>query len=568
MKNIFIAYISKFSPGTSKRVFSSGDLCSTDKISAVQTNEAAFKCFADHVNGENIRVIKILSEKAEEDPPPNEIKDLCGDRTADEYFSDVAREYTDDIIAVRDYSENEDSRDPAPLISEICSHISDDDKVYIDTTGGPRTTANMIQLLTKILRYKGIENPASYYTNIQNDNVIEDTKYFNELTDIADGINEFVHSGRSEQLQAIFSEKKNTDGAVTELISEMKKFADNIRLCCVDDLSENLRRLSDAIEAVEKTNAKDTYTAILKELLPVIRNKFFTGSDNSKADYFRIIRWCVDNGFIQQALTIFTEKMPVYLFEKGILSCSQELLDKQNSEKKSPLAAPEAYTNIFYSELIAISNDEFEYFKSRVKNECRQDNNRKTEEYVIAFLSVLKRINNYMKSADKTKVSAAIGKLLSSGSSCNEKEKHILNVLKRYDFGDLNSADKVKSSILNNKSKAIYSILNIPINGKTDSFSNKIAAVRQMETGKYLGNKEITINIPLNVLAEICTACLYVKATRNRINHALEEEKLSVNAGSFFKDRGYQTGFDVDSISKNLSDAFICINNAVSMLDK
>ena len=41
-------------------------------------------------------------------------------------------------------------------------------------------------------------------------------------------------------------------------------------------------------------------------------------------DYLKITQWCIDNGLIQQALTVFNEKMPRYLFNKGYIKVKVE----------------------------------------------------------------------------------------------------------------------------------------------------------------------------------------------------------------------------------------------------
>lgn len=63
-------------------------------------------------------------------------------------------------------------------------------------------------MLAKLLKYKGIKNPYNLYSDIQNNQArIYDISAFMEMTEIADAMNEFMISGKAEQLNNIFKDK-------------------------------------------------------------------------------------------------------------------------------------------------------------------------------------------------------------------------------------------------------------------------------------------------------------------------------------------------------------------------
>lgn len=43
-------------------------------------------------------------------------------------------------------------------------------------------------------------------------------------------------------------------------------------------------------------------------------------------DYYSIVKWCVENGLVQQALTIFTEKIPSYIIGKNYMKVSDAVI--------------------------------------------------------------------------------------------------------------------------------------------------------------------------------------------------------------------------------------------------
>lgn len=275
-----------------------------------------------------------------------------------EFFRELTQEVvgTQDILSpVREYSAKNTLRETGAVISEICGSITADDHIYIDTSGGTRTSANMLQLLTKILEYKGCKMAASFYSNINvNPAVIQTTNDFTELTMLADALNEFVHTGRSYQLSQCFKNELHEE--ITELIRYMDEFTDRMQLCNIAELDDTLINMRRQIEKVRLIKSDDTKLVILGNLLPVIENKFFSGNSDS-IDYCRMIEWCLENGLVQQAVTIYIEKMPKYIFDNQILICDESFYEKTKADNAKDPSKQNTDAIIFYE----VFMDSFHY---------------------------------------------------------------------------------------------------------------------------------------------------------------------------------------------------------------
>lgn len=245
------------------------DNCEVEKIKAKHTNESILKCLT-HLgdvkkNGGINKIIALVSQKTLNDR--DERFDNC---TAFEYFKNVASTsfgYMPEIVEVKIETEGQKDRELHLVIDEICSNISNDDVVYIDAAGGKRTTTNVIQLVTNILEYKGIENPLTLYSDIQNNpKFITDTKAFEQLTDLADAFNEFMTSGKSNILQKCIRESKTSEQSLEQydaLVTAMCEFSDKIKLGKVDDLESTLMKLKYGIEQCAENKGDNIESVIV-----------------------------------------------------------------------------------------------------------------------------------------------------------------------------------------------------------------------------------------------------------------------------------------------------------------
>ena len=83
----------------------------------------------------------------------------------------------------------------------------------------------------------------------------------------------------------------------------MERLTETITLCRTSQMEERLKEFNTAL-----ADAEECADPLMRTLLPVFREKF-----GRKLTTPGLIKWCVENGMIQQALTIYKERIPTYL---------------------------------------------------------------------------------------------------------------------------------------------------------------------------------------------------------------------------------------------------------------
>ena len=526
--NILILVVSLLNEHNFSEVSYPTALCE-ETIAVKQTNLAALNCLHSMLKSNNETIDKIIAVCSSEVIKQNLI--FLENQTTWQYFTKQVSEILekdDTIIPVYDFYEDQSLKSVGTLIAEICSEISHGDTIYIDTTGGQRTHTNTIQLLTKMLRYKGIQNPCSFYSNKQKKTgTIETTESFTKLTDLADAVHEFATTGRSEQLRECLSNR--SEPKLQTLLDAMKSFTDQIQLCSIKDIDKTLAALSKALDAWEADDspADDEQTAVLKELLPVIREKFGLPQDGTelKTDYLRIIKWCLDNGLVQQAVTFIVEKSIVYIYNKGAFSYDDKNIDKQvRNEKKNPMQSRDECVNAFYNILMSSTPDQNERckFKAHLQQIGKNHNpNYADFDELIGLLkqnpnvSIQDKIKSILKNPQKREGIKRIAKLLESFNA--EDITKLLN--------QISTNDKLIAKILQQKEIE-------------KGFAPKFETARNFEHNSHY--KAYGFDVKDNQkIAAFMYGYLYAKALRNRINHASEEENLTEEQVKILTDHGY-----------------------------
>lgn len=115
-------------------------------------------------------------------------------------------------------------------------------------------------------------------------------------------------------------------------------------MCNVDDIDSSLKTLDDALTV--EIEESDLSSELFKSLLPLIKTKMHL--TENRMEYTDLIAWCLDNRMIQQAVTFYVEKMPVYYFDKGLVP-SAISLDSVN--EKSGVQASSTQVKAFYENL-------------------------------------------------------------------------------------------------------------------------------------------------------------------------------------------------------------------------
>lgn len=200
-----------------------------------------------------------------------------------------------------------DSFSDGPL-ADILHHITNGDSIYLETTGGFRDTVSQMILLSRILRFQGTELAGAVYSRYPQ-RAIEDVTDSYRAFELINGLSEFEHFCSTETLEQYYANSSDAFPEFEQLMTSMRELSECITMCRTGLLGERVKKFQNALK-----NAQGTSEPIIKALLPSFEAKFQKMKNTPEQ-----IRWCVENNLIQQALTIYTDRLPKYLIEESKL---------------------------------------------------------------------------------------------------------------------------------------------------------------------------------------------------------------------------------------------------------
>lgn len=211
-------------------------------------------------------------------------------------------------MAVRSYAE--------PLLQR-----GEEVVLHVDMTGGFRHASMLILAVVELLKYTGITIGKVIYTNY---NILEKVGQIENVTDIHSvmqlvaGAEAFVNYGSVGILNNYFSSSKMIlSEQLYDLLNAMRRFSEALSLCRTGVLTERLRDLQSKIDEYELTKSNLLQEQLFAQLLGRIKQEY--APIISGKDKLAIIEWCVKKGFMQQAMTFYTEWVPEYIVEAQIV---------------------------------------------------------------------------------------------------------------------------------------------------------------------------------------------------------------------------------------------------------
>ncbi|MCD7742472.1 MAG: TM1812 family CRISPR-associated protein [Ruminococcus sp.] len=518
MKNILITIISPWDENKKLCKYNAHEY---GEVEASLASEACCKYVIEKLKSENKKLdnaICLVSTQAE----------TGYDHFRDE-FSNIQVEdckISDECIENNEYSEPLDD-----VVTRVKEIAKDDKKIVIhfDLAGGLRNISVLIEQLTRFFKHYGyeIESYYTYYVNTdQSKNTFFDCKNLYKQIDILDGVNEFVTRGSAKKLQECYENVNDED--VKKLLDCMGEFNDEIELCRVDNLNETLNGMNNALECLKKNKSNGENVFLLRQMIPLIEKKFYGGE---KIDYLSTIRWCLDNGLIQQALTIYVEKVPEYLFEKKkVLEMTEDNFVDANN-KKGAWSLDNTYADCLYKEILEhYSTELFKEMKAAIK-ECFYED----KKIVLCKSGNIKNMKN-------SEVKKFIDDLAKIQTKNNPRK---INMPNRYYAPELyKKVNRVARD--KNSNTSFERLIELLLND--DKYLKKWMDLnetysRKIYNTKHINAEDMPKGVKLYTDVASIQACfydyIYVKAIRNHTNHAADDGRLSKKVTDFFDSKGY-----------------------------
>ena len=218
------------------------------------------------------------------------------------------------------YREGEDFNG-APL-SAILSAVQAGDEILLETTGGFRNAVMYLLLLSRVLSYVEVRTVYAVYSNFPQKR-IEDISHLIGLFDLVGGMQELSSFGSARTLRTYYGQNP-ADPAVSSLLTALEQLSETITLCRTNQLGERMKAFNQALEM-----ARDCADPLMRALIPAFREKF-----GKKLNTVSLIKWCVESDMLQQALTVYTERIPRLIMNRGDLLRRDESLAPELSRQE------------------------------------------------------------------------------------------------------------------------------------------------------------------------------------------------------------------------------------------
>lgn len=264
----------------------------------------------------------------------------------------------EEINPIYEYNEDGTESDNLKSVVEMAERIQKfaakfkDEKIflYVDLTGGMRHVNILMLELARLLEYSGLTVKNVLYSNYNFDTQkgkVEPNKNVYDLFQLIAGIEEFVNFGSVQILEKYYNGKE-TSSALKRLRDAMKKFAEEIKLCHYGQFRDAIIKLHDAVNDFDKDKTDDVEDTLMARLIGRIHEDYhalIVNRDAEDLDIAEVIRWCLKKDYIQQALTLYTERIPEYLGKKKFIELTAE---ESARLEKAVKANPVRYNNFYY----------------------------------------------------------------------------------------------------------------------------------------------------------------------------------------------------------------------------
>lgn len=224
--------------------------------------------------------------------------------------------------------------------------------IYADITGGARYVTMMMTSVMQFLQYDGMRVEKMIYADFKTlslENRIFDVHGTIDVYKLVAGADAFVSYGISRTIEEYFDydAESGTSGkpisdALKGVLRAMHTFSDAIQICQTGNIPPALSALSTAITIFLDVPEEDRTVddRMFMQLIDTITEGYgeLLGETEDEASrYVLIIRWCIDKGLLQQAMTLATEWIPVCFVRQGIvypvsayMPCAERAVDRMH----------------------------------------------------------------------------------------------------------------------------------------------------------------------------------------------------------------------------------------------
>ena len=347
MKNILLLFLSdvKTKSVGDKVVASDVTYSNISGEPVLTTNESAVRYLLQKIS---LDKIFIFASKKVREP-------ISGmNQTHLEFFLErVKKFWSSSAYEIYNYDEATSGMDNLKSVTEMAGLIQkfaagNDVTLHVDLTGGMRDVNMMMLNLTRLLDYSGLKIGRLLYSNFGK-KTVDELQNIYDLFQMIAGVEEFVNFGSVKALNTYYR-GKNLSEPLKKLLIAMENFAEAIKLCHYGQFRDAIINLHDAVHDFNKHLSDDVEDALMARLIGRIKDDYHQIIVNRELDDVEVIRWCLQHDYLQQALTLYTERIPEYLGEKFIV------MSEPHAKKISELVENDRRNYFYYLLNVHVTN--------------------------------------------------------------------------------------------------------------------------------------------------------------------------------------------------------------------
>lgn len=205
-------------------------------------------------------------------------------------------------------------------------------ELYINMQGGIRSTMMKMNAITELLESQNVKVVGRYANNYnarepqpyKSASVADDYRPYELVT----AMTIFKKYGHGEKLLEYFRDASD-DSFEKKLAEAIKLAADSIQLCDVDGFDKAIETIREIDKIYDESKASPTLKIIYQDIKSDYKSIL-----EAEYKYVAQIRWCLEKGFLQQAMTILESKMPDEYVRSGIVYFCNNQEEKENVIKE------------------------------------------------------------------------------------------------------------------------------------------------------------------------------------------------------------------------------------------
>lgn len=328
MKHIMLLFLSEVHLNSDRTLsISLYDRPDGSQVPCVQTNESAVRYTAERLQkqGEQLDCIFYFSTKRTRETI--HYMDTNGQQyamTHEDLFLKRVRPLAADYVRI-EYDETSKIDGSIHQVMEMADSIRafmkdhhwqpQEVALHADLTGGFRHASMMMLSVMQLLKYRKIRTTDVLYSN-RNEREVENVTDIYRMFNLVSGADEFVNFGSTREITAYMQGHAQTE-ETKNLLTTMRSFTDAVRICRTGKIAPLAHELQKALKDFEDSGAVSLQEKIFLRILEVFKSEY---GSLLKDDFTRldIIRWCVDKGYLQQAMTLCTEWIPEEIVSRKI----------------------------------------------------------------------------------------------------------------------------------------------------------------------------------------------------------------------------------------------------------